>query len=363
MIQKVWIKDFRNINECVIECNKTPLFIYGENNQGKTNFLESIFVLQTGTSPIQSPIQDMVAFGKKEALLGIDFLDDGKKQRAYMTLTREGKKKIFLNNTKLGSIRSIKNRLSVEFISADIIRFFQENPEYRRKNLDQFCSAFFDDYPKELKQLDTALRQKNAAFKKGMFDQVPLWNEKITEIAVKIIEKRHKALDLIVSMLCKFTKEILGNELSDISITYECKHLMPFSTPKAYTLELSDYFKKNSEKEKILGYSLAGPQRDDIHIYINKKSCYSIYSRGINRTVALLLKGAQLSIIKEKKGYFPVLLLDEVFAELDCPKKKVLIPFLVEKAQCIFASIQESDSQFFNGVSLYSMTNGTLRNV
>lgn len=360
MIKKLWIKGFRNLNETVVQFSDAPLFIYGQNNQGKTNFLEAFYVLRNGSSVIQSPLEDLVRFNEKEAVLGLDFYSGDLPQRYYLKLSNKGKKQAILNEKEVKTFRSIKSRLWVEFMSADIIRIFQESPDFRRKDLDAFCSVLFESYKTELKKMEKMLKQKNAALKKESYDQIPLWNSQIAESASLIVGQRLEALKILNKEINSIIQDVLPEYQDKVSISYIMTRLDEDYNPETYSKMILKKFEEDSFKEKALCYSLCGPQRDDFKIDIDHKELYSIYSRGINRTMAIVVKLAQLSLIESYTKSFPLLLLDEVFAELDNEKKKQLIPFITKKTQCIFATIQPEDTTFFDAVDVYEMKDGTL---
>lgn len=360
MIKKLWIKGFRNLKETVIEFSNSPVFVFGQNNQGKTNFLETFYVLRNGTSVIQSPLEDLVNFSESEAVLGIDFYSNEVPHRYYLKLTNSGTKKAILNEKEVKTFRSIKSRLWVEFISADVIRIFQESPDFRRKDLDAFCGAIFDGYKLELKKLEKMLKQKNAALKKESYDQISLWNKQIAQVATVIVEHRHEALKMLNSEINRIIQDILPEYHNNVVISYIMTRLEGDFDKETYTDHLQNKFQEDAFKEKALCYSLCGPQRDDFRIDIDNKELYSIYSRGINRTMAIVVKLAQLSLIESQTNSFPLLLLDEIFAELDNEKKKQLIPFISQKTQCIFATIQPEDKDYFDSVDVYEMKDGTL---
>lgn len=360
MIKTLWIKGFRNLKETVVEFSDSPLFVYGQNNQGKTNFLEAFYVLRNGASVIQSPLEDLVNFEEKEAVLGLDFYSKETPNRYYLKLSNEGSKQAILNEKELKSFRSIKSKFWVEFISADVIRIFQESPDFRRKDLDAFCGALFEEYKPELKKLEKMLKQKNAALKKESYDQIPLWNKQIAHVATDIVSLRQQALRILNEEVNSIIKEILPEYQDNVVISYIMTRLEGDFDPETYAETLLTKFDEDIFKEQALCYSLCGPQRDDFRIDIDNKELYSIYSRGINRTMAIVIKLAQLTLIEEHTKSFPLLLLDEIFAELDSEKKKQIIPFITQKTQCIFATIQPEDKAYFDSVDVYEMKDGTL---
>ena len=162
MLKKVWIKGFRNLKEVTLTLDSDQsLFFLGENNQGKTNFLESIFFLGHGLSPIEDNISNLVHFEESEAYLGADFVRQEVTNRLYFKITKDGKRVGFINNKSLKVFKSIRSLLNIDFISADIIRLFQDYPDQRRVVLDRFCSVFFSEYQAILRKYEKVIKQKN----------------------------------------------------------------------------------------------------------------------------------------------------------------------------------------------------------
>ena len=146
------------------------IFIYGDNNQGKTNFIESLFVVGNGKSTMNAPLENLVRFNKKEAIIGVD-LDTEESDRFYLKISNLGKKQGLLNNNPLRSLKDIQKKLNIEYVSADIIRIFQENAEFRRKDLDNFCIKYNDTYESILRNYERTLKQKNSRLQLNYFIQ------------------------------------------------------------------------------------------------------------------------------------------------------------------------------------------------
>ena len=167
MIQKIWIKNVRNLKELTIDLStKKHCFIVGNNNQGKTSILEAIHLGVETKSPIQDDIEKVIQDNQKECFIGLDIGDldnDSTKERRYIRLQRNGKKE-FVKNSKKSTKKQFQSYFS-EYISADALHIFQKDPDYRRKILDKFCAILNPEYEVFLKRYEKLLRQKNKYLK------------------------------------------------------------------------------------------------------------------------------------------------------------------------------------------------------
>ncbi len=373
MLKKLWLKGYRNLKECVIDLeNKKEVFVFGANNQGKTNFLESLYFAGNGVSPVESDIKNIINFQEKEAFIGIDFVNDSESKRLYVKLTNDGRKQFFFDKKKINSLSLLGQQLNIDFISADIIRIFTESPEFRRKELDRFCSKDLYDYSIYLKQYEKVIKQRNnliKRYKNARYNSkskiakpdLVIWNEKLVQLAEKIVNCRHLALDKISNQLKEVLIQITSLKVNTLDIRYiyngfdEIDHIN-------YKEKLKYLLEKYEDNEYKTGYSLFGPHRDDFFIKINNRDLFLFFSKGINRMVAILFRVSQLKILDIKCSNFPVLLLDDAFAELDDLIKSDLVKVIGKYAQMFYTSVIKSDKRLFDNVTVYEMNKGELVN-
>ncbi|NQY73863.1 MAG: DNA replication/repair protein RecF [Candidatus Margulisbacteria bacterium] len=362
MLTKCWIKDFRNLKEIVIDFSEDKnLFIYGDNNQGKTNFLEALFFLGNGQSPRDSNILNLISFDKKESILGINIIKPSKPHRIYARISNKGIKSFVLDDKPIYRMSSLFKTIPISYVSSDVIRLFQDSPEERRRCLDRFWSHYNPQYSMLIKKFKIALKQKNKCLElQSNHHQLELWNTQFIKISEIIVQERMKAVSCLNSSLVPLVKKIVEG-VSDVSMAYQVKGInRSHFSASDYAMFLAQTCKDNKMKEMNAGRSLYGPQRDDFEIQVDNRSLFSFYSRGINRTVAILLKCAEWDQFKEKTGVYPVLLLDDTFSELDSDMKKKLISLLEIKTQLVYASVMKEDVTLFQQAGMYRMASGVM---
>lgn len=364
MIRKIWFKNYRNLKDHVFEFDLSDhVVIFGENNQGKSNFLEGIFVSSCGETPLHHHLESVVNTQFDHSILGLDFLKDSEEHRLYVKILKDGKKTYQYNQKELKSLKSLKNTLLIEFLSADVLRLLQDEPDCRRKELDHFCSILFPSFSTVLSQYSKVLKQKNYALKheEGL-SYLDIWNQKLVELGDQIVQMRMKALSQIEQHLKGISQDLSLFFSETVKLTYSVTRIENVSE-MGYRQAFYEQIKKDSEKERLLGYSLSGPQKDDFVITVSNQSIQQYYSRGINRMAAILFKMGQWCELQSQFGVFPFLLLDDVFSELDKNNRQLLISYLSKKTKIVYATVQQEDSLYFNSVRVFQMKLGELHGI
>lgn len=364
MFHKLWLKHFRNLDEVVLDFQgHRHIYICGRNNQGKTNFLESLYYLGNGVSPVDVEHAHLVRFDSESATIGGDVGDGDDSFRVYFKIDSNGERSGMLDGATLKQLRMLRKRVSVEFLSADVIRIFQDYSDHRRKDLNRFCSTIFSEYADIEKRYSRVLRQKNQLIKKrGASSQVNLWNQQLLQLAYPLLKYRLDALQLITLELQPLLHHF-NSDFNTLNMPYLAKELVNWDKDIDLYIEcLSASFERVLEKEYHVGYSLAGPHRDDFGIELNGRNLFDFFSRGINRSVAVLLKVAQLGVLRREYGGFPVLLLDDTFAEIDRQNKAELFDIIKPLTQLFYVSVDPEDCQFFGKDACWVMEDGCLKN-
>lgn len=353
MIRKVWLKEFRNIDLLTLDLsNHAHCYIVGNNNQGKTSILEAIYLVLKHDSPLEEAVTQLIQYKKTSCMVGVD-LDSN--IRLYCRIKQSGEKEF--TNTSTKDTKQKANKRLIEYISADVLHVFQKDPAYRRKQLDRFCSEYDTNYRQVLRQYERLLRQKNKALKheKTPYLYIDTLNKALVPLATDLYDKRHLALVACQQKLNSLLP-ILAHLVEDIDIVYlstriECNGNASYGD-MLYKQMVKDY-----EKEKILGYSLSGPHRDDFGINLNEKPIFTSFSRGVNRSVALLLRLAQMELLKAPQQE-ACLLLDDAFVEIDHANKKRLIIRMSQKLQLIYATTTQDDYNYFSNCSFVKIEDG-----
>ena len=315
-ISKVKIKNFRNyINEEIL-LNKNINIFYGENAQGKTNIIESIFICGMGKSFRAKKDNEMINFNSENASIEVEFEKSDRDGKIKIELGN--KKNIFLNGIKIKKLSDLIGNINFVIFTPEDINILKGSPQNRRRFLDIMISQLRPNYLnclnlylKTLEQRNNYLRQiKEERKDENLLD---IWDEKLAEYAVTICKYRKEFINKIQNKIKNIHENITENK-EDIKIEYisMCK-------------EKEEYLKALKERRKldiIKGFTTRGIHRDDFIVYINNKEISIFGSQGQNRTAMLSLKLSELKVIYDEIGEEPILLLDDFMSELDSKRRK-----------------------------------------
>lgn len=323
-INSVHLVNFRNYTNSIIKFSDGVNFILGQNAQGKTNLLESIYLCAISKSPKTAKEKQMINFDADFAKVFLDFSTIAGNKNIEIILNNLNKKIIKINNIPIVKLHQLIGELNIVYFSPDELKLVKETPEDRRKFLDISISQFDKTYLFDLMRYDKILKQRNCVLKSNIneklkIEQLNIWTHQLILNAEKIIKKRL----LFIEKLKKYSKmiynSIIIDEKLDIFYSFEEKNNISIFD------DLNQQFNLNLKKELEMQHTLIGPHRDDIIFKINNQDCRYFSSQGQQRTVALTLKLALMEIIKEEVKEYPVLLLDDVLSELDNKRQARLL--------------------------------------
>ncbi len=328
-IKSLQLNNFRNYSNSTVTFNTGINFIVGKNAQGKTNLLESIYLLSVGKSPKNSKDKQIIKFNETNARLDINFSTLAGTKNIKMYLDKSNKKSIKINNLNIFKLTELVGILSVVYFSPDELKLIKEVPEDRRTFLDVSISQFDKPYLYNLIKYDKILKQRNSILKsldsrESKIEQLKLFTPQLVDTAEKIIEKRLLFLENINKIAKNIHKNITENENLDIFYSFNKKNNISIKDDLTYQ------FEKIIDKELDLGYTCLGPHRDDIIFKIDNLDAKFYASQGQQRTVALVVKLSIMEVIKQEIGEYPVLLLDDVLSELDDSRQNKLLSLVKE---------------------------------
>ncbi len=358
MIKKLWIKQFRNLSETVIELEEGKnVLILGQNNQGKTNFLEAVSVVFSGKSPLEKDFNCFIPFSGTESVVGT-LVDDGiKTEKIFVKVTDAGVSG-FYDQKPFKSYVGLKKRFPVVFFSSDFVHTFRESPAERRHQIDEFCSAFFPEYSSLFIKFEKAVKQKNKLLKENPDKSlVEFWNVTLADLSSKLVNFRLKGLIVLQDEYSRIMDNFNSKIPKKLHINYQ------FSGAESVDKYQDTLLKKlgeNIEKEIYAGYCLYGAHRDDYSLIADDKNLFQFYSRGVNKSVAFILKIAQFNCISRLTGLFPILLLDDSFSEVDDSLKTLVLSRILDKGQVFYSTILESDKHIFKDFMCFNIENGVL---
>lgn len=331
-IHEIDITNFRNYTQVNLKPTNFNI-LYGNNAQGKSNFIEAIYYLGNGTSYRTSQSRDLINWNSNYFRLEAHCTNN-KGSIIIKSFLDANEKNIYIDGIKINRLSELFKNISVCIFEPDDLSLVKGNPAKRRNFLDRQIAVIYPLYYDLIKKFNKVNYQRNSLLKfvrknKNLIYQLEDWTNIYTKLAYKMVVKRIEFLKKIKPYLEYYLKKITQNK-ENIDIIYEIEQIgEKIIDYNSYCEKIKLY--KNEELEK--GNSLIGPHRDDFNIYVNGYNVKKYGSQGQQRTVALCLKLAYLEIVKEELGEYPVLLLDDVMSELDMERRIVLTDTIYDKIQ------------------------------
>lgn len=319
--------NFRNIASERIEPCQGVNVIYGDNAQGKTNLLESLWLFTGCRSFRGSKDNELINFNAKKALLSLDFYGYDRDQN--ISLEIEKGRKFSLNGVNMKSSSKIMGEFLAVVFSPVHLSLVKDGPYERRRFLDIAISQLKPKYAVTLSQYNKAVAQRNillkdVAFHGELYDMLDVWEERIAFYAGEVVRQRIGYVNRL-SPLCSDIYAGISSEKEKLTV----KYVQSCPASGENRQELYDCFKSllfASRKNDILtGFTSVGPHRDDLEIKIDSLSARSYGSQGQQRSAALALKLGEAAVIKDFSGEQPIALLDDVMSELDETRQNYIL--------------------------------------
>ncbi len=349
-IKKIKINNFRNYEKEEINLEKNINIFYGQNAQGKTNIIESIFLCSLGKSFRAKKDNEMIKLNEQNAMVEIEYEKSDRDGKIKIEIGN--KKNIYLNGIKIKKLSELLGNLNIVIFTPDDINILKGGPQNRRRFLDIMISQLRPNYMhilslylKTIEQRNKYLRQIKEEHKDE--NLLEIWDEKLAEYALKIYEYRKEFIEKIIKKINIIHKNITnGEEQIELEYITECNS-------KEKYLKL---LKERRKLDIIKGFTTKGIHRDDFMIYINKKDIKIFGSQGQNRTAMLSLKLAELQVIYDEIGEYPILLLDDFMSELDRTRRKNFLEN-IEGTQVIITGTEKLDIENLDYLE-YNVSNG-----
>lgn len=365
-LKRLELKDYRNCRNLTLDLDSATVLIIGKNAQGKTNILESIYLLSDLKSH-RTPINnELINFDSEKFELSAEILKSDTDISLYCSYDREKTRELKLNGVK-STPKDFKHVLKTVIFSTADLFLRGGNPQDRRDWLDRAISQIYPAYDDRLSKYNKIRIHKNnflkASVKTGSFDQTLLdvYNEQLVIAGSNIIFLRKKFLKEIEKLAIEKHRTI--SETETLKIDYDCS----FLTGEECEIDLiAEKFKKSllerKQEEIRRCQACVGPHRDDIIFRINGNDAVKFASQGQQRTIVLSLKLSELDIITQKTGDQPVLLLDDVLAELDDIRQNYLLKSIEPGTQTIITSVDTVlfEDEFLKDVKIYKIENGKI---
>ena len=326
-VESIRLINFRNYNSLNINLNKRINIFIGKNAQGKTNLLESIYMCATGRSFKTNRDKEIINFNKNEAYIGAMINIDNYEKFIEIKMERDKNKRIRVNKTELKNYKELYSGLNVVIFSPEDLKLVKGGPQERRSFLDMGISQIKPVYKYNINRYSKILFQRNNLLKSNkskseIFSLLDIFDVQMAKIGTDIIIERAKFIEGL-SDICKNIHNITTLNNEDLKLEY-ISNVQLLKNKTNMEKEYLNKLKMNFSKDLEIGTTEIGPHRDDIIMYINNRDVKTYGSQGQQRTVVLSIKLSEVELIKKERGVYPVLLLDDVFSELDEERRKYL---------------------------------------
>lgn len=330
-IESIFLLNFRNYGEQYIELHPGLNIFYGDNAQGKTNIIEAVYLLTMGKSHRTNRYNELVKWNENTARVSIKFIKDDYEYNIDYVLKRNQSKQIKINGTRLNKLSDIIGNLNSVIFSPDHMKIIKEGPSERRKFIDSILSQVKPKYYYCLNQYLKVLSQRNVLLSgdtdnKSIEKVLDIWDNQLVEYGSQLIKERQMFVKIIDNKARNINHQLSGGK-ENLRIKY-----LSFINEEKDIKDIKEEFHKKLTESRSLdmrrGFTNYGPHRDDLVIYINDKEARNYGSQGQQRSVLLSLKLSEIEYIKDEKGSSPILLLDDVFSELDKSRQSFLISYI-----------------------------------
>ena len=353
--ERVRYYQFRNLQDGFLDLPARQIFLIGRNGQGKSNVLESLYLLSYGGSFRTRRDSELCRLGERE--MAVDGLFAGSTGSHRLEIRwQDGRKRISLDRTPVQDRRDMVSLIPSVAFRHDDMTFVHGPPEMQRWFVDQTLSMYQPTYIDDLRRYRRVLRNRNQAIKEGMTDLLSVYDVELAEVGLEIQRRRRSALEAFNRVFSRVFRLIAELE-SELMLDYR---------PSWRDLDSVDavtrHIEARREQEYALRTTTSGPHRDRILFRYDGRDFMQIASTGQIRLIALILRVAQAQFFSHETDRLPVLLLDDVLLELDPRRRALFVEQLPDSEQRIFTFLpgEPYDAYRTADTLVYSVEGGVL---
>lgn len=357
-IQSLELEQFRNYRELNIEFGRGTNIFYGDNAQGKTNILESVYLAATTKSHKTSKDRDIINFNSDESHIKVIISKNDVPIRIDMHLKKNKNKGIAINGIPIKKASELFGILNVVFFSPEDLNIIKNGPSERRRFIDIELCQLDKVYLYNLVNYNKVLNQRNKLLKEigykedeKLMETLEIWDMQLVRYGEMIIKRRREFINEINEIIYEIHKNLTDGK-EEIYVMYE---------PNVKEELLYDELKRHADRDIKSKTTNVGPHRDDICFMSGEIDIRKFGSQGQQRTAALSLKLSEIELVKKMIKDMPVLLLDDVLSELDSNRQKKLLDSLDNVQTLITCTgLDEFIENRFNIDTVYRVVEGTV---
>ncbi len=331
-IEQLQLRDFRCFTALDLGLAPGVTVIVGANGAGKTSLLEAVGWVARARSFRAVADAALVARGSEQAILRADVTQGERRQLFEAEIRASGRNRILLNRHPITRTRDLYGLLRVTMFAPDDLQLVKGGPAERRGYLDELLTMLAPRYDAARSDFERVLRQRNALLKGGVRDEdddatLSIFDEQLVRSAAEIVRGRLRLLARLGPLISETYAEVSGSGVA-VEGTYTAEWAeAPLYETDAGEVEsqLRVAIAARRKQELDRGLTLVGPHRDEWRLLVDALDARTQASQGEQRTLALALRLAGHALVTDLTGAAPVLLLDDVFSELDAPRASALI--------------------------------------
>lgn len=367
-LKTLHIRQFRNYQDQRVDFLAPKTILVGNNAQGKSNLLEAVELLATLRSHRMTRDRDLVREGEPVGQITATLERQTGLSDLSITVRRNGRRTVALNSESLRRQLDFLGVLNaVQFSSLDL-ELVRGGPEQRRVWLDTLLIQLEPIYAYILQQYNQVLRQRNALLRTSQESEVnsqnaelALWNAQLATTGSRVIRRRSRAIQRLAPIAQAWHASISGST-EILQVKYAPNVPLEQNHPEGVQQAFLEKIEQRAVAEQHQGTTLVGPHRDEIDLTINQTPARQYGSQGQQRTLVLALKLAELKLIEEVVGEPPLLLLDDVLAELDPSRQNQLLEAIQDRFQTLITTthLGSFDSQWLKASQILSVQAGQI---
>ena len=360
-LKKLVLKNFRNYANLAVEFSNTINIIYGDNGSGKSNLIEGIYLLALTKSFRTNNDLNLIKENEGKASVNGEIITD-EKCIYQIDIDNDGKK-VYIDNDKINKISDYVTKINIVLFNPLDTRFINDSPAFRRKVLNIEISQINKEYLNLLGDYNKILKNRNAYLKQLMIngnsslEYLNILTNKLIEYGIKIANIRNEYINELNNFITDIYRNIF--EFGELKINYK-------SIFKNKNIDkLTDVYRRNYRKEVNYGKTLFGIHHDDFEIFLDGHNIREYGSVGQQKNSIISFKLSEVLIIKKLTSDYPILILDDLFSELDDKKINNIIKMLNKEVQTFITTtnIDKVNKDLLIDATIYKVSNGNVERI
>jgi DNA replication and repair protein RecF len=365
ILKKIELTNFRNYSKLSTRFYKGINIIYGDNAQGKTNLLESIYVLGITKSHRSFIDNNLIKEGYNKAIIK-GSINKGSLDINLEVDIEQNKKSLLIDNSIIRKVSDYISNMNIIIFYPDDLELLKGSPLGRRKYFNLELSQLYSNYFIILNEYNKLLKMRNEYLKKMYYgdyvdnNYFDILTGYLIDKAIIIMKMRYKFIEKINAYSESIYKDIMN--IDNFKIIYEPSIEIDYKDDNKSKKILSDYYNSHLNYDIKMNSTTAGPHKDDFDFILDDQSLKFYGSQGQQRIAVLVLKLSEIEIFKKYKESTPILLLDDVFSELSDDKKNNLLKYISKDIQTIITTteLNNLDKKLIKKSKLFKIENGNL---